>query len=395
LLFSRFYKTLFFILGLFSIISCVSNKPYYARTELNWQQNKPDSSVKPLYSVFLIGDAGEPNIGQSKPLQQFLYNELKKSDTNAAILFLGDNIYPYGLPEEGNIWRKSAEKAVQNQFDIVKDFKGKVIFLPGNHDWNKSKKGGVHQLRREEEYIEKQSGGKYLFIPDSACPGPLVLKLQEKITLIALDTEWWLHRHEKPYGESSPCSSKTKEELTQNLKSVLEAHKNENVIVAAHHPLFSDGAHGGYFPAKSHLFPLIGLKKNLYIPFPVIGSLYPLYRKFVGSVQDIPHPRYREMKTAYLSAFSTYPNLVYASGHDHNLQYFENQNRHYIISGSGSKTEYLRSGGHAKFSHLANGFSRIDYYSNGEVWLGFWAILVDIAKKDPQEVKLVYRKKLK
>jgi hypothetical protein len=65
------------------------------------------------------------------------------------------------------------------------------------------------------------------------------------------------------------------------------------VIVAGRHPMYSYGRRGGYSPVRVHLFPLTDLHPSLLVPLPVVGSGYALYRKWLGSFQDTPHPRYR------------------------------------------------------------------------------------------------------
>jgi hypothetical protein len=84
------------------------------------------------------------------------------------------------------------------------------------------------------------------------------------------------------------------------------------------------------------------------------------------------HPRYRRMRRRLLQVLRQFPGLVYAAGHDHNLQYFLRRDVHYLVSGSGSKTSYVEPGGKATFVHEHKGFFVLDYYANGELWLEAW-----------------------
>ena len=86
----------------------------------------------PIYSVYLIGDAGEP---YENPVLTLLKKELDMAGENAAVIFLGDNIYPKGMPPEDHPLRAEAELAIDGQINAVKDFAGKKVFIPGNHDW--------------------------------------------------------------------------------------------------------------------------------------------------------------------------------------------------------------------------------------------------------------------
>jgi len=109
--------------------------------------------------------------------------------------------------------------------------------------------------------------------------------------------------------------------------------------------------------------------KRAYVPLPLIGSLLPLYRKLVGAEEDMAHPRYRKMRRRLLRVLRQFPNIVYAAGHDHNLQYFERHGGHYLVSGAGSKTAFVQKGGSATFVHEHTGFFSLDFYANGETWL--------------------------
>ena len=140
-------------------------------------------------------------------------------------------------------------------------------------------------------------------------------------------------------------------------------------MVAGHHPLYSNALHGGKFTAKQHVFPLTTVHKRAYLPLPLIGSLLPLYRKVVGAAEDMAHPRYRKMRRRLLRVLHQFPNIIYAAGHDHNLQYFHRYGGHYLVSGAGSKTAFVQKGGNATFVHEHKGFFSIDFYDNGEAWL--------------------------
>ena len=59
----------------------------------------------PIYSVFLVGDAGEPG---KNPVLDLLKTELEKVGDRGSVIFLGDNIYPQGMPPKGHKLRAEA-----------------------------------------------------------------------------------------------------------------------------------------------------------------------------------------------------------------------------------------------------------------------------------------------
>ncbi len=51
--------------------------------------------------VFLVGDAGELD-GDHHPVCDWLKQHVNWNDPNNTLVYLGDNIYPQGMPSEGS-----------------------------------------------------------------------------------------------------------------------------------------------------------------------------------------------------------------------------------------------------------------------------------------------------
>lgn len=366
-------KKIYFLAFVMLISLSCNKKIFYGKEHRQWKEKPSPDSLERVHSVYLIGDVGAPFNKESN--LNSLANIIHK-DTLSSIVFLGDNIYQRGMPPEDHEDRAEAEKIIDRQLKIVEDYRGKVFFIPGNHDWENSGEEGLIYLREQEQYIEEKLNKGNTFVPDNGCPGPLRVSVSDEVVLIFLDTQWWLHKHDKPYGRSSECEAATENEVIIQLRDIIEKNKGRHILITSHHPLFSNGNHGGYYNALDHFFPLrlIRNKWYMYIPLPALGSLYPLFRKFGGSEQDLPSYEYQSMKKQLMDVFKEYDEIVYASGHDHNLQYHQFGDFHHIVSGSGCKVNPVRTGGDASFIQKNYGFSRINYYSNGEAWVEFLAL---------------------
>jgi len=370
---------------------CSSIKPYYSRSSKNWESKKPVAKTK--YTVYLIGDAGSPDTIRQEPVLKLLQTELEKADSASAVIFLGDNIYENGMPsDEYEDARADAERKINESLKILKNFKGRPFFLPGNHDWNNGRTGGLKAVREQEKYIEAYLGKDNVFYPENGCAGPQEIKLRDDLVLLILDSEWWLHDRHKEPGINDGCESHSEEEFLLEMDDILKKSqkKKRDVIIASHHPVYSNGNHGGFFSWKDHLFPLTNFAKWLYLPMPVIGSLYPVVRKTVGSVQDLPHPKYKAYRESLLEIAADYDNVVFTAGHEHNLQYFKKNNKHFIVSGSGSKLNYARKGGGAEFTYSSKGFSKLIYYDDGSAWLEVW-----VPEGDGSSGRLMFRSQIK
>jgi hypothetical protein len=353
------------------MISCNTGSLVYINPKL---KNKiiPDEGSELVYELYLVGDAGESPTESSEVFSPMVKE--MSANGKCGVVVLGDNIYPVGLRKKDHPERKQDEERIIAQLDLLKDVEADLFFIPGNHDWQRQGEKGEKQVKRQERFIEKYLQKGDVFLPSKGCPGPEVRELSPGLVMIILDTQWWLHPHKKPNGEADDCSVRNTDELLFSFKEQLKKHRNKKIIVAGHHPLVSNGKHGGNFPLKYHLFPLTELSKNAYVPLPVLGSIYPGYRKFLGHRQDIAHPVYRDFVRKISQAMNEYDDIIYVSGHEHNLQYTKKDNFHHIISGAGSKGTYLKRNRKIDFGTSNKGYSKLKIFANGAVWVSFYAL---------------------
>lgn len=362
-------KRIAYLLAVTVLVGCTSERVWHRKDVREWKSETPTSQT-PSHSLFLVGDAGAAVSGDR--VMVALERQLAASESDA-VVFLGDNLYPVGLRKKDHPGRAEDEEHLRAQVEAVAEHAGKMVFVPGNHDWEQGGRNGYKNVRRGERFVEKVANRGNVWLPDDGCPGPVEIPLAKDAVLIVIDTQWWLHRHEKPSHEYD-CEVKYNADFIEMLGDALERNKDKKVVVAGHHPLYSYGAHGGKYPAHTHLFPLTMAKKKAFFPLPGLGTIAVLYRKAWGNIQDIPHPIYQELKEELTELFVEYPNIVFASGHDHNLQYLPIDGTHYIVSGSGSKTKYVGKGKKAHFTADKRGFVRMDFYPNGDVWARFFIV---------------------
>ncbi len=58
----------------------------------------PSQDKKIEHSFYLIGDAGNSSLGAKSAALEAFQNDLKEATKSSTAIFLGDNIYPKGLP---------------------------------------------------------------------------------------------------------------------------------------------------------------------------------------------------------------------------------------------------------------------------------------------------------
>lgn len=321
--------------------------------------------------IFLVGDAGEFTNGKH-PVCDWLKTHVNWNDTSNMLVYLGDNIYPAGLPNPGEKSYDRSVKLFDYQVSVVKDKQARAIFIPGNHDWKKGKPDGWEQVKNAGRYIESLQLSNVDVLPKNGCAGPEEVLVGDKAVLVCMDSQWWLHPFEKP-GIESECGAKTEDEVIAALQEIIAKYPDRLIILAMHHPFHSNSIHGGYYTWKQHLFPLTDANPDLYIPLPVIGSLYPFSRQWFGNVQDLNHPLYKNMIARIEAITKRHPNVVQVAGHDHTLQFIKQDSSCFIVSATGSKSNRVKAGRDVLFSSKKNGFAVIEILSDRSTRVNFYS----------------------
>ena len=93
----KYYQIIGLSITLLFLNACATYKPQYKDETIN----KTFPKVKEItHTFYLIGDAGNSPLGtQSEALKDF-ETELEKATKQSTAIFLGDNIYPAGMPEK-------------------------------------------------------------------------------------------------------------------------------------------------------------------------------------------------------------------------------------------------------------------------------------------------------
>lgn len=292
------------------------------------------------HTVYLIGDAGKDTL--PGPALQLLSEMLQQDHLPATVLFLGDNVYPKGLEKPGSRNRAVSEKKLLTQLHVADQFRGHFIMIPGNHDWRASRWAGLRQLADQEQFVrahfaKEQStiqNPSSCFLPSGGLPGPEIVQLDTilNIRLIVYDPQWWLHQQFFHQVARNPGMKKKemKKQFFKQLKQDIETAliDSSTVIIAGHHPLMTAGEHAR-LPQPLHFVTTYIPPFQLARPL----GLNRLYR------QDIQSNAYRKLADSMLSVIQSRQSLIYANGHDHNLQFFADKNQNvFITSGAGSST---------------------------------------------------------
>lgn len=351
----KLFKKLVFLFLFLLISACATSKIQIAENQ-NFITKK--DNLKISHSFYLIGDAGNSTLTKDSPALIYLKKKIKDASKKSTLLFLGDNVYETGIPKKKSKNYPLAKRRIKAQTEVAKEFNGKTIFIPGNHDWY----NGLEGLKREENLVQKALK-KNSFLPQDGCP-LVKVDINKNIVLIIVDTHWYLTNWNNHPTINDNCEIKTRSKFFEEFKGLIKKARGKTTIVAMHHPMFTNGSHGGKFSFKSHMSPL-----------PVLGSLKNLIRKTSGiSNTDIQNKKYNELKKRIITLSQENDKTIFVSGHDHNLQYIFKDNIHQIVSGSGSKSMPTKLSDGAKFTYGTQGFAKLDIYKDGSSTVKFYSV---------------------
>jgi hypothetical protein len=335
------------------LASCSSGPTPHARPGIRGPAATFDSnSIR--HTVLLIGDAGA--VRRDDPLLIALRRMADEAPARTLVVFLGDNLYEAGLPSGEGPDVERLKDVLRAQLRAAGS--ARALFVAGNHDWNEYRKvrkawtEGRAALRRQAAFIAREGHGRAMLLPAAGCAGPAEFPFadaRDALRVIAIDSQWWLTALAVPpprtdgAAPDAGCTAGTTEDAARELARMLTADPERPTIVVAHHPLASNGKHG---------HPILGWPFN---------------------VQDIPNRRNARFRTLLANALDSTRVVLYASGHDHDLELFSGPGARFtLVSGAGSDAKIGRFKGR-RGSPLARdtgpGFARVDVLHGGRIAL--------------------------
>lgn len=344
-----------------------------------------------VYQVLLLGNTGAAGSDQLAPTLTLLATQLAAAGPNSAVVFLGDLLPCCGMPDSGAVGRLEAETRLLELVDVVRNFEGRVVFIPGENDWGRDDHVGWMSVPRIEAFVETALDRGNVFVPDDGFPGPDQVRLTDDIRLVALNTQWLLTDRRKATGDAGDYDVDEDADVYLELEDLIQKRSGEDLLVVGHHPLYSNARYGGHYPPKTHLFPLTLVWDKAYLPLPVIGTIALTLRRSIGSEQHFANERSRWMRENLERILLGHEDFVYASAHDYSLQLFESASlddmQKYVVSGSAAKSEFVAGGRDVEFTSEEHGFMSLHYYRDGSIWLDVWAAADDGSGRRIHEVQ--------
>ncbi|NAS31925.1 metallophosphatase [Flavobacteriaceae bacterium R38] len=254
---------------------------------------------------------------------------LSKNNNNATLLILGNVTTAFK--------KKDDHSLLTSQLKLIQDFNGDVFVSPGHSEWDFE---GHRSIQNLEDFIQKNSKASYF--PDEGCPIK-VKDLSDNAVLISLDSQWFLENWNKHTYINDDCEIKNRTQFFLAFEGILKKNQGKVKIITSHHPVFSNTKKG--FIART-------------------GGT---------TTKDFQNKQNRAFRNQILTLARQTEEVVFVSGHDHNLQYINKFGIPQIISGANGKTKKARTIEDGDFASSENGFAKIDIYNNGRVIVHYYS----------------------
>ena len=310
------------------------------------------------YRVIFMGDNKKMDAEGQKVFQHAANNILESRTT---VFFMDDNQYLQGKLSPGSKDEKAAKVILRSQYEPIKAKEANVYSIVANHQWNKM--GAEKAGKSDVDSLLK-------IVPGNACPDPVEINLTDSLAIIAFNSQWWLFPSENANIDDS-CECKTRSDVLAVLDELRYKNKDKFIVFASLHPFQSYGLNGSRSTLKDHLFPLTAVNKDLYVPLPVVGSLYPLFRSTFTTPKNLKHPLYKDMVKTIDGIFENSSNLVHVAGRDKGLQLIKDKNLQ-VVSGEGATQSNTGKGKYTLFANTRPGYIIMDLLQNNSLRFVFY-----------------------
>ena len=287
------------------------------------------SQEKTVEQIFYF--TGNTELEAGKPTQEVIKSivEMSQNDEKATFVALG-NITKNGYDPKKKDRKKTEELLQKSLMEPLNSFNGTVIFMPGKNEWNLN---GHENIDDMESFIQDNSKAK--FWPNDGCPREIENLDMENVELLMIDSQWFLEDWDDHLYINSKCDIKTRDDFFAKFKDDLKDEQNKTVIVAIHHSVLT-------------------LSRQDF--FENIGGL---------STEDYYSTKRQKLAGIIETFARMFPNVIFVSASDRNLQYIEHHGVPQIVSGAGGHNlENVRKADEGQFTSKKHGFARLSVYND-------------------------------
>ncbi len=317
---------------------------------LCFSTTRSSAQLMPLepYSVFLLG-----NFSQVKHVLQYtgtIGPMLDNCDSDWTLVLNGDLV-------DNSVNFQVATTRIDSFLSFLSGKeRGQVVIVPGEGDWADGGRQGLERVRLLQEFVKEKNYDRVYFPLRKGCPGPVLFPVREDIKLLTINTQWQNHRYTKPTSESAECDLADEASILEEVEDYIEDHSDGNLMVVGHHPVLSNGRYGGSFPVTDWLLPVPG-----------ISFFLTSFKQNIGTPVHLVNAYFDEFRQDLRALMSDQFSLIYAAGHESNLEVIRDYENVFINSGAPLHGGYVRNTKATVFSSKKPGLIGVRYYPDGRV----------------------------
>ncbi len=338
--------------------SCASVAPYYASNS-NIIPAGPATEYPSAidYSLYLVGGV---SLKEDSPVLNAI--EADRKTNKAGLILLGDVTSIDDFPSSTLADRTFTSNEIRRIQKLDHTFND-LYLIPGQKEWTSEKKTSPSAISNLDHLLKDVRDKGRFIEPRKGCGSPEVVRITDNTIVVLIDSQWAIESIGRS-GEKLPgCELGNVLELKLAIKDIIQSHPTDHIILATHNPVYANGKTAGNYPLSDHLLPL-----------PVLGTIITGIKSLTSSNQHFGHPAYEAYRAAFISAIDGCKNCIVVSGHEKSLQYYEHDDQHYFVTGSGDKIGFARKGGKSGFSYMSRGFLRTDVMHDGTLNVSFIAV---------------------
>lgn len=301
------------------------------------------------HSVYLVGNTYDDEDAYFQKLK----TAIEEERTPFTLVFLGDISGPQGLE---NPITPENEKSLNRVISLAKTNPlAETYIVGGDKDWDDSGEKGLDKIKALEDYLA-EAELKNTLLPPNGCPDPQLVELNDYVNLILINSQWFMHPDDRPEAPDTKCKNITELDVWDELEDLIEDNLDKNLLIAAHHPVYSAGQYAGN---KLGGFKMI----------PIYGLFYASFHQNIGEPNDFAHPAYQHFIHEIEDLLHNHQGIIYASGHEKDIQIQEVGDNFHINSGTATLRKSVGKTNQHLFSDSEKGFVKLTYVANGDVFV--------------------------
>ncbi|MEO2063656.1 MAG: metallophosphatase [Christiangramia sp.] len=283
------------------------------------------------HSVYITSNTGLRNNETNRQILSQIVEASKKEDSSTLVII--GNVTPEGgFPNKDNGREEVEEYLQKNILDLVKDFKGKVVFTPGYNEWQDDAPDNIDDL---ESFLQDNAEADVDFWPNDGCPIESE-SLSDDVQLIMIDSQWYLENWDDHPYINKKCEIKTRTQFREEFNDELEDNQMKTVLVAVYHPVMTNSKIG-------------------------------FFQKIIGYGTQTPrNPQLDELMGTLATLAQQYNDVIFLSGKDQNIQFVQDDGIEQIIAGTTENPKKAKPiKRHGDFAYSDLGFAKMSVFKDG------------------------------